>query len=74
MDQEEYRRLMAFVKDLPDPRQARGKRHKWEVILAIICMAMAQGQKNAWAIGRWAKHRTAMLCECLRAYPAIHKM
>jgi hypothetical protein len=25
MDQEEYGQLMAFVKEVPDPRQARGK-------------------------------------------------
>lgn len=62
MDQHKYRHLWAFVKETPDPRQARGKRHDWEVILTVICMAMVDGQKNAWAIGCWAKHRSAMLC------------
>jgi hypothetical protein len=62
MDQHKYKHLWASVKETPDPRQVRGKRHDWEVILAVICMALVAGQRNAWAIGCWARHRSAMLC------------
>ncbi|MBU0492396.1 MAG: ISAs1 family transposase [Chloroflexi bacterium] len=46
--------LMGYLADLPDPRQARGQRYEWCVILVILCVALVCGQKTVWAMAHWA--------------------
>lgn len=66
MDQDQYTSWLAYVKEVPDPRRARGKRYRWELVWAVICAGLASGQKTAWAIGRWAKHHAQELCRQLK--------
>jgi len=66
MDQDKYSTLMDYVKDVPDPRSERGKQHDWPFLLAIICAALASGQKTVWAIAGWAKLHSLELLEHLQ--------
>ena len=67
MGRMEYSYLLDYVKGVPDPRKARGKRHSWELILSLICIGLAVGQKTAWAIARWAQYQQTALCGMLKA-------
>lgn len=57
MDEQEYSSLAAALADVPDPRQARGKRHPWSLILVLIGAALLSGQRNVRAIGQWVAER-----------------
>lgn len=58
MDQPYYSTLMDAVADLPDPRQARGKRHPWALLLTLIAAALVCGHSSGRAIGQWViEHR-----------------
>ncbi len=58
MDQPYYSTLMDAVADLPDLRQARGKRHPWALLLTLIAAALVCGQSSGRAIGQWViEHR-----------------
>jgi hypothetical protein len=49
---------MDAVADLPDPRQARGTRHPWALLLTLIAAALVCGQSSGRAIGHWViEHR-----------------
>lgn len=62
MDSPKYTTLLAALHAVPDPRKARGKRHAWPLILAVIVAALASGQKNVRAIAQWAVlHTTEIL-------------
>ena len=62
MDQSQCSRFFEFLKMVPDPRRARGKRYPWEGILAIVVLGLAEGQKTVWGIARWAQlHREEIL-------------
>lgn len=62
MDQPQCSQFFDFLKTVPDPRRARGKRYPWEGILAIVVLGLAQGQKTVWGIARWAQlHREEIL-------------
>ena len=53
MDQVKYNTLIEALKDIPDPRHARGKRHEWGVILALIVLGILHGERTPHGIGRW---------------------
>ena len=53
MDHPKYSSLMDAVIDIPDPRKARGKRHRWDVLLTLISAALLCGQRNGRALGQW---------------------
>jgi predicted transposase YbfD/YdcC len=79
MDQEKNTSWLAFVQSMPDRRKARGKRHHWELLWAVICAGLASGQKNPWAIGRWARHHAQELClqlnvERIPSYSTIYRV
>ncbi len=38
--------LMDAVVDSPDPRQYRGRRHGWAVLLTLISAALLGGQRS----------------------------
>ncbi len=57
MDEGEYSSLAAALAAVPDPRQARGKRHAWSRILVLIGAALLSGQRNVRAIGQWVAER-----------------
>lgn len=66
MDQQEYTNLMELFAALPDPRQARGKRHAWGLILTLIGAALVSGAQGMRAIGQWVAERQEELCQQLR--------
>ena len=66
MDGDQYTTLMEALKDVPDPRKARGKRYAWLFLLALICGALACGQKTTHAIAHWIALHAAEILECLQ--------
>jgi predicted transposase YbfD/YdcC len=67
MDQSEYTTLVAAVRDLPDPRQRRGQRYPWWVLLTVMTAAVASGQRHGRAIGQWVSEHRAELAGVLAA-------
>jgi predicted transposase YbfD/YdcC len=65
MDQQQYTNLMEVFAALPDPRQARGKRHAWGLILTLIGAALVSGEHGMRAIGQWVAERREELCQQL---------
>jgi len=66
MDQPKYTTLMEALQDVPDPRQARGKRYAWPFLLALITSALGSGQRTGRAIAHWVALHSAELLEQLR--------
>jgi predicted transposase YbfD/YdcC len=66
MDARQYSSLAAMLDDLPDPRQARGKRHAWGLILTLIGAALVSGQQGMQAISQWVAEHAEELCALLR--------
>jgi predicted transposase YbfD/YdcC len=57
MDTPQYRDLRAALSAVPDPRQRRGQRYRWPVLLTLIAAALVSGQQGMRAIGQWvAEH------------------
>ncbi len=44
---------MDALKEVPDPRKARGKRYSWTFLLAVVCTALASAQRTPHAIAHW---------------------
>jgi predicted transposase YbfD/YdcC len=65
MDERKYSSLMDAVVDIPDPRNARGKRHAWALLLTLISAALLGGQRNGRAIGQWVEHHRLELLTTL---------
>jgi predicted transposase YbfD/YdcC len=74
MDRDQFTSMLAFLASVPDPRQARGKRYPWELLLAIVCAALLSRHFNASAMAEWAaEHRqeiSAWLGVTLRRTPS----
>jgi len=70
MDEPKYSSLMDAVVDIPDPRKARGKRHRWDVLLTLISAALLCGQRSGRAISQWVDDHTVDLMTHL---PLPHK-
>jgi len=57
MDAPQYSDLLAALHDVPDPRQRRGQRYAWPLLLTLITAALASGERNLRAVGQWvAEH------------------
>ncbi len=62
MDRKQYSTLLDALAAVPDPRQARGKRHDWTFLLGVIAAAVLSGQRSAAAIAQWAhEHAQALV-------------
>jgi predicted transposase YbfD/YdcC len=58
MDQQQYTTLVDVLKQLPDPRKRKGRRHRWLTLLCLIVAAVASAQHTPRAIARWVQeHR-----------------
>ncbi len=57
MDEGEYKTLAA----VPDPRQRRGQRYPWRLLLVLIVAAVASGQPHGRAIGQWVQEHASEL-------------
>jgi hypothetical protein len=58
MDTRKYSTLMEAVAAVPDPRQARGKRHAWTLILTLLAAALVCGHRTGRAMGQWVEEHT----------------
>lgn len=57
MDAPQYRDLHAALAAVPDPRQRRGRRYPWPILLTLIAAGLVSGQQGMRAIGQWvAEH------------------
>jgi hypothetical protein len=62
MVKEKYASLMDALKEVPNPRKARGKRYGRGFLLALIAAALASGERTPHAITQWiALHATELL-------------
>lgn len=68
MDQKQYSTLVEALKEVPDPRQARGKRHEWALILSLIASALASGQLNGRAMSQWVREHESELVAHLQPW------
>lgn len=66
MDAHQYSSLLTALQAVPDPRQARGQRHPWVLILTVISAALISGQRGVRAIGQWVDERAEELCTLLQ--------
>lgn len=66
MDSSQYTNLLEALARVPDPRKAKGKQHEWRVVLAVLCGAVASGQRSVRAIAQWAKEHEEELIQHLR--------
>jgi hypothetical protein len=57
---------MAVLKDVADPRKARGKQVEWDFIWGVIATAMLSGQRGAAAIAHWAARQAGPLLAAFR--------
>jgi hypothetical protein len=46
--------LLAYLATVPDPRAARGRRHRLVAILGLAAAAVLAGARSIAAIGEWA--------------------
>jgi len=59
------RPLIEVLAEIPDPRQARGKRYPLTAVLALACVAMLCGYRSYGAIAEWGHNYGAALVEAL---------
>lgn len=62
MDSVQYTTLVDVLKQVPDPRDRKGRRHRWVIVLSLIAAALASAQRTPQAIARWiGAHRLEVL-------------
>ena len=57
--------LLDALKDAPDPRQARGQRYAWLLLLTRMGGAWVSGQRTPHAMADWVRLHTVELREAL---------
>jgi len=61
MDAPQYTNLCAALAGVPDPRQRRGQRYPWPVLLTLLAAALVSGQQSLRASGQWVAEHAAEL-------------
>lgn len=61
MDHAQYSSLLDALAAVPDPRQARGKRFEWSLILGVIASAVLSQQRSAAAIAHGVQSHAPLL-------------
>jgi predicted transposase YbfD/YdcC len=69
MDAPQYTDLRAALSAVPDPRQRRGRRYPWPVLLTLIAAALVSGQQGMRAIGQWVAEHAEELAPLLGLAP-----
>lgn len=69
MDAPQYSHLCAALTDVPDPRQRRGRRYPWPLLLTLVAAALVSGQSNLRAIGQWVGEHAAEVRAALAVPP-----
>jgi len=59
------RPLLATLDEIPDPRQARGRRHPLAAMLALLCAALVCGYRSDSAIAAWGRCSGQQLAQAL---------
>ena len=62
----DFRAAMSAV---PDPRQRRGRRYPWPVLLTVIAAALVSGPRGMRGIGQWVAEHTVELGPLLGLTP-----
>src|SRR5436305_11959604 len=57
--------LMAFLAEVPDPRDPSGRRHTLVAMLAHACCAVLCGCRGYAAIAQWGRDQPIELMHCL---------
>ena len=52
MDPDQYTTLAAALQAVPDPRQRRGQRYPWSLLLTLIMAALISGEQHGRGIGQ----------------------
>jgi predicted transposase YbfD/YdcC len=55
MDHSEYSTLLDALKQIPDPRHAKGKIYSWSLLLALICAALVAGKRQLSEVSDWVR-------------------
>ena len=70
MTQTKSGHLIDILAKVPDPRNAKGKRHPLGAILALAVIAMMCGYRSYSAIAEWGRSYASTLVEALGFTPA----
>ena len=66
--------LLAILAEMPDPRQPRGRRHRLDAMLTVLCLAVLCGSRSVLAVSEWGPQHDDDLRERLgfggRGYPS----
>lgn len=69
MDTPQYMDFCAALSAVPDPRQRRGRRYRWPVLLTLIAAALVSGQQGMRAIAQWVSEHAEELGPALDLPP-----
>lgn len=58
--------LLEALAEVPDPRKERGKQHEWRIVMAVLCGALASGQRSVRAVAQWVKEHSTEITQQLR--------
>lgn len=61
MDWRDDSSLMAYLRQVPDPRGSRGRSYEWEYLLAVVACALLAGRQGLRAMAEWARSCQAEL-------------
>lgn len=65
LNKEQMRSLYALLQEIPDGRQARGRRYTAATVLLLLLLGKLSGEKTISGIAQWARLREAWLQEVL---------